>query len=160
MRINWHKKFDVGTEFARLPFMGIYRFPDKTTASPKTLIYPVPHPMNPFLGAHITLTLNGDIQIGPTAIPLFGREQYSINAHIEFSEFRGSIKSKWSLVKGKEYDLSEIRKGEVPKVITRLLVRDECKSVPEIGQNREWRNSAKDSCTACKSTYRKTRTRF
>jgi L-2-hydroxyglutarate oxidase len=133
------RKVGVGTEFACLPFMGIYRVSDKTAASPRTLIYPVPHPINPFLGAHITLTLNGSIKIGPTAIPLFGREQYSINSRVEFSEFRDSIKSMWSLVKGKEYDLSEILKGEVPKVITRLLVRDVSKLVPGVGQNREWK---------------------
>lgn len=36
-------------------------------------IYPVP---NPFLGVHYTITNDGSIKIGPTAIPAFWRENY------------------------------------------------------------------------------------
>ena len=102
------RSIGVGTEFACLPFKGVYRVSRRLISSPKTLIYPVPHSINPFLGVHITLTLDGDIKIGPTAMPLFGREQYSATNHVEFREIKDSLKSMLSLVKGKEYDLKEI----------------------------------------------------
>ena len=132
------RSIGVGTEFACLPFMGVYRVTKRTTSSPRTLIYPVPHPINPFLGVHVTLTLDGDIKIGPTAIPLFGREQYSLSARVHFSEIKDSIKSMFSLVKGKEYDLSEIFRDEVPKIFTKLLVRDIDKLVPGMDQIKKW----------------------
>ena len=42
----------------------------------KTNIYPVPNFANPFLGVHYTITSDGSIKIGPTAIPAFWRENY------------------------------------------------------------------------------------
>jgi len=128
----------VGNEFACLPFKGIYRVSKKLISSPKTLIYPVPHPINPFLGVHITLTLDGDIKIGPTAMPLFGREQYSATNHVEFREIKDSLKSMLSLVKGKEYDLKEILRDEIPKTMTKFLVRDMARIVPEVKEVKTW----------------------
>lgn len=40
------------------------------------LIYPVPDLNVPFLGVHFTKTINGEIFLGPTALPAFGRENY------------------------------------------------------------------------------------
>lgn len=37
----------------------------------RTNIYPVPMPGSPFLGVHFTPTMNGDIILGPNAIPAF-----------------------------------------------------------------------------------------
>ena len=133
------RSIGVGTEFACLPFMGIYRVSKKVYSSPRTLIYPVPHTINPFLGVHVTLTLGGDIKIGPTAIPLFGREQYSLSSKVGISEFKDSIKSMKSMIVGKEYDLWEIFRGEVPKIMTSLLVKEVNRLVPEIDKARHWR---------------------
>ena len=132
------RSIGVGTEFTCLPFKGIYRVSKRLISSPKTLIYPVPHPINPFLGVHITLTLDGDIKIGPTAMPLFGREQYSATNHVEFGEIKDSLKSMLSLIKGKEYDLKEILRDEIPKTMTKFLVRDIARIVPEIKDVKHW----------------------
>jgi L-2-hydroxyglutarate oxidase LhgO len=129
----------VGTEFACLPFKGIYRVSEKLNSSPKTLIYPVPHPVNPFLGVHITLTLDGDIKIGPTAIPLFGREQYSATDYVQFREIKDSLKSMLSLLKGKEYDLGEILRDEIPKTLTKFIVKDIARIVLGIEEANHWK---------------------
>lgn len=128
----------VGTEFVCLPFKGIYRVSKKLNSSPKTLVYPVPHPINPFLGVHITLTLDGDIKIGPTAIPLFGREQYSATDHVNYREIKDSLKSMLSLLKGKEYDLGEIFRDEMPKTLTKFIVKDIARIVPGIVEVNHW----------------------
>jgi L-2-hydroxyglutarate oxidase LhgO len=62
--------------YTMLPFKGIYLkyMSDKTAI--KTNIYPVPNLANPFLGVHYTVTYDGSIKIGPTAIPAFWRENY------------------------------------------------------------------------------------
>ena len=49
-------------------------------------IYPVPNLNNPFLGVHYTKTVDGDIKIGPTAIPAFWRENYEAAAGFNLSE--------------------------------------------------------------------------
>ena len=133
------RSIGVGNEFACLPFKGIYRVSKKLVSSPRTLIYPVPHPINPFLGVHITLTLDGDVKIGPTAMPLFGREQYSATNYVEFGEIKDSWKSMLSLMKGKEYDLKEILRDEIPKTMTKFLVRDIARIVPEIKEVKHWK---------------------
>ena len=42
----------------------------------KTLIYPVPNPRYPFLGAHFNRLLSGDVRVGPNAVVAFKREGY------------------------------------------------------------------------------------
>ena len=42
----------------------------------KTNLYPVPDLNVPFLGVHVTPSLEGTIYLGPTAVPALGRENY------------------------------------------------------------------------------------
>lgn len=72
------KLFGVGESFTLLPFKGIYY---KLSGSSKvicnSLIYPVPDLNVPFLGVHYTRKINGEIYLGPTAVPAMGREHYA-----------------------------------------------------------------------------------
>ena len=129
----------VGLEFKCLPFLGVYKASPRNAQSPKVLIYPIPHPINPFLGAHITLKLNGDIKIGPTAFPVIGREQYSLNSKFTFSEATSLLQSIASLTRGREYNLFEIIRTEFPKLFTKSLVKDIEKLVPGIDQGQLWK---------------------
>lgn len=70
---------DIGHRYRLIPFKGIYRKLKKS--APYTVngnIYPVPDIKNPFLGVHFTRGIHGDVYLGPTAIPAFGRENYGI----------------------------------------------------------------------------------
>ena len=71
--------FGVGCQYKVLPFKGTYK---KIVKSKNYLvrgnIYPVPDLRNPFLGVHFTKGYDGEIYIGPTAIPAFGREEYGL----------------------------------------------------------------------------------
>jgi L-2-hydroxyglutarate oxidase len=42
----------------------------------KGLIYPVPNPRYPFLGAHFNRLMNGEVRVGPSAVVAFKREGY------------------------------------------------------------------------------------
>jgi L-2-hydroxyglutarate oxidase len=43
------------------------------------LIYPVPDPAFPFLGVHLTRTVHGDVECGPSAVLAFAREGYRLD---------------------------------------------------------------------------------
>jgi L-2-hydroxyglutarate oxidase LhgO len=73
------RMFGVGEHLRLIPFKGIYR---KLRKGARLVvngnIYPVPDPRNPFLGVHFTRSVHGDVYLGPTAIPAFGRENYGV----------------------------------------------------------------------------------
>ena len=70
------KSFGLAKNYTILPFKGIYLKYTKNKTAIKTNIYPVPNLKNPFLGVHYTITADGSIKIGPTAIPALWRENY------------------------------------------------------------------------------------
>jgi L-2-hydroxyglutarate oxidase LhgO len=70
------KEFGLAKNYTMLPFKGIYLKYLENKSDIKTNIYPVPNLANPFLGVHYTITVDGSIKIGPTAIPAFWRENY------------------------------------------------------------------------------------
>jgi L-2-hydroxyglutarate oxidase LhgO len=70
------QNFGLAKNYTLLPFKGIYLKYMTNKSDIKTNIYPVPNLKNPFLGVHYTITNDGSIKIGPTAIPAFWRENY------------------------------------------------------------------------------------
>ena len=80
--------YGVGTEYRLLPFKGIYSKLKKPAADKiNGSIYPVPNIKNPFLGVHFTRSVHGDVYVGPTAIPAFGRENYGILKGLDSEAF-------------------------------------------------------------------------
>ena len=70
------KDFGFSKNYTIIPFKGIYLKYTGMDKPIKTNIYPTPNLKNPFLGVHYTLTVDGVIKIGPTAIPALWRENY------------------------------------------------------------------------------------
>ncbi len=69
--------FGLAENFRLIPFKGTYKkLKDDRASLVHGNIYPVPDLKNPFLGVHFTRTISGEVFIGPTAIPAFGRENY------------------------------------------------------------------------------------
>ena len=70
-------QFDVGRQYRILPFRGqFYRLRQESKVHVRGNIYPVPDLRNPFLGVHFTRRPEGEVTVGPSALPLLGREQY------------------------------------------------------------------------------------
>jgi (S)-2-hydroxyglutarate dehydrogenase len=132
------RKVDVGLEYAMLPFMGVYRATEEKSLPLKRLVYPVPHPINPFLGVHFTLTVDHKVKIGPTAIPISGREQYSFIEGWSASDIGQAFKGMKSLIRGDSHDLRAILKTEWPKIIQSHLVRESTELVPSADQVKNW----------------------
>jgi (S)-2-hydroxyglutarate dehydrogenase len=82
------RMFGVAEKYRLIPFKGVYRLLRKDAPfTVNSSIYPVPDIRNPFLGVHFTRSVHGDIYLGPTAIPAFGRENYGIIAGIDAEGF-------------------------------------------------------------------------
>jgi L-2-hydroxyglutarate oxidase len=131
----------IGTEYAMLPFMGVYRATSEKNLPLRRLVYPVPHPINPFLGVHFTLTIDGKVKIGPTAIPIAGREQYSLGTGWSASDMIQALRGLKSLVTGDAHDFGAILKSEWPKVIEKLLIKESIELVPTAGAVRDWQRN-------------------
>ena len=71
------KLFGVGKNFNLIPFKGIYwELKKKPNLFFDKNLYPVPDLKMPFLGVHVTPSIDKNIYLGPTAIPAFGSENY------------------------------------------------------------------------------------
>ena len=132
------KQIGFASEFAMVPFMGVYSATLAQNLPLRTLVYPTPHPINPFLGVHFTITLDGKIKIGPTAIPILGREQYSILSGLSFNEIKETFRGLIALASGDAHDLGKIFKSEWPKLFEKLLVRESLSLVPSASNVRNW----------------------
>ncbi|WP_405487316.1 L-2-hydroxyglutarate oxidase [Nocardia sp. NBC_00511] len=64
-------------ELRIVPFRGeYYRLPPARANLVSTLIYPIPDPELPFLGVHLSPTIDGELTVGPNAVLGLAREGY------------------------------------------------------------------------------------
>ena len=129
----------VGEDYAQLPVIGLYKITDKKELPLRTLIYPVPNPQNPFLGVHFTLTVSGEVKIGPTAIPILGREQYSFLNLPDFADLSESTKAVFYMLKNSPDNLFRLAKTELPKISSSVLVREGRNLVPSLNHEIKWK---------------------
>ncbi len=80
------KDYGLGERYVILPFKGLYLKYLGRDKPVKVNIYPVPDLKFPFLGVHFTVAVDHTIKIGPTAIPVLGRENYEGFSGINFKE--------------------------------------------------------------------------
>jgi L-2-hydroxyglutarate oxidase len=71
--------FGLAKDHVLVPFKGLYwKLRKGGDRWVRESIYPVPDLNFPFLGIHLTRGVAGDVYVGPTAIPAFGRENYGL----------------------------------------------------------------------------------
>ena len=67
----------IAEQYCILPFRGNFCcLSEDSLVKVRGNIYPVPDLHNPFLGIHFTRRPEGYVMVGPSALPIFGREQY------------------------------------------------------------------------------------
>ncbi len=81
------KLHGLAKSYTMIPFKGLYLKYYGDDQPLRTNVYPVPNMKNPFLGVHYTITSTNDIKIGPTAIPVFWRENYQGLSGFKLNEF-------------------------------------------------------------------------
>lgn len=79
--------YGFSRDYRILPFKGLYLYSPEPAGALRTNIYPVPDLEHPFLGVHFTVTVDGRIKIGPTAVPAFWREHYKGWGNFTLAEF-------------------------------------------------------------------------
>jgi L-2-hydroxyglutarate oxidase len=115
-----------------VPFRGEYhRLRDQRAYLVRSMIYPVPDPRFPFLGAHLTRSIGGEVHAGPNAVLALAREGYSWRDVdfadtwdlVQFPGFRRLLARHWRT------GLGEVRRSLSARAFAVTLQR----LVPEIG---------------------------
>jgi L-2-hydroxyglutarate oxidase LhgO len=133
------RKLGIAKNYRLIPFKGTYIGSMKMSRVLTRLVYPVPHPVNPFLGVHFTKTVNGQVKIGPTAIPVLGSEKYRFVDKFSPQEAAESILGISSLLNGNTHDIPEILKSEIPKLFRKSLISEASELVPKAKDFSDWR---------------------
>ena len=134
------KQVGVGQEYVCLPFLGAYRKSEFVAGNPKRLVYPVPNPINPFLGVHTTNTLSDEIKIGPTAFPVIGKEQYKFLDGFNAKELRDFYLATKTLLKSDSVNILELAKSEGIKLFKRPLIKKAKRLTNALDLNQKWKN--------------------
>lgn len=127
--------FGLADDYALMPFKGIYLYAPSLRNQLRAHVYPVPDPRNPFLGVHATLTVNGDLKIGPTAIPVLSRENYSVLSGLRWPEFKEVVRDLPAFLRSPHHDAIGLIRSEVPKYFNSVLVREARKLMPALDVN-------------------------
>jgi len=113
----------VGNEYIMLPFKGLYkRYLGKDKI--KTQIYPVPNIKNPFLGVHWTILSDKTIKIGPTAIPTFWRENYTMTSRFNFKEMLEILSLEMKLFAKNSFGFRDLAFYEMKYYIPYNLIKE------------------------------------
>jgi L-2-hydroxyglutarate oxidase LhgO len=111
-------------DYRILPFKGLYLYSSEPAGAFRTNVYPVPDLGYPFLGVHVTVTVDGRAKIGPTAIPCLWREQYDWHHGFRFGELASIAADMTRLALGAGFDfrslaIEEMRKYHRPTLVSR-----------------------------------------
>lgn len=128
-------QFGIAHQFTMLPFKGIYlKYMEDKTAI-KTNIYPVPNLANPFLGVHYTITADGSIKIGPTAIPALWRENYRGLENFNLLEMVEILYNGMKLLFTNAFNFRTLAFNELKNYNTKIFIQKAKNMVYQIGDN-------------------------
>lgn len=123
-----------------IPFLGLYFGSKKLNEKVKIPIYPVPNPINPFLGVHLTPTIGGLTKIGPTAIPVLGREQYTWNSGASLSDMFGSSRALATMAIKQPRAFWDLATKELPRLLRPNVLREASALHDAVGDIDDWQN--------------------
>jgi L-2-hydroxyglutarate oxidase LhgO len=82
--------------------------------------------------------MDGHVKIGPSALPIIGRNQYTATSPFLAEDFKTFCKNLFSLAKGDKHDLLSMMKYEIPKLMTSNLVKAASQLVPAAHNVKNW----------------------
>ena len=134
------RDFGFSQDYSILPFKGLYLYADAEAGRLATQIYPVPDIHNPFLGVHFTITVDGHIKIGPTAIPAFWRENYTGLNGFNWNEFLEIAGLELKLFLANDFGFRRLAVQEMRKYFRTRLVQLASEMVEGIQERhfRQW----------------------
>ncbi|NNF16948.1 MAG: FAD-dependent oxidoreductase [Gammaproteobacteria bacterium] len=133
------KAFGFCQNYTIMPFKGLYLF-GRHPGSVATNIYPVPDIANPFLGVHYTVSANGRISIGPTAIPAFWREHYRGFSGFSLRELLAITSRQLGLLVRNDFGFRGLAWQEIPKYLKSTMIKlaGELAENPEQDEFDQW----------------------
>ena len=124
--------FGVGEDYRMLPVKGLYWYANWPAGRLQSHVYPVPDPRNPFLGVHLTVTVDGRAKVGPTAIPSLWREDYGGVRGFDAREAAGVARLYPRFLRSPHHDVPGLVRSELPKYSRRYLVSQASALVPSV----------------------------
>jgi L-2-hydroxyglutarate oxidase LhgO len=127
--------FGMCDDYAVLPFKGLYWYGDRARWAPGRLrrhVYPVPDPRNPFLGVHLTVTVDGRAKIGPTALPALWRESYGGLHGLAPGDVADVVRQLRRFLTSRHHDVPALLRSELPAYWRPHLVREAARMVPSV----------------------------
>ncbi len=124
--------FGVGMDYAMLPFKGLYWYGNWAPGTLKRHVYPVPDPRNPFLGTHVTVTVDGRAKVGPTAIPSMWRQDYGGIGNFSSGELARIARLYPRFFRSKHHNVWGLMRTELPKYSRKKLVSEARQLVPTL----------------------------
>jgi len=118
--------------YVMLPFKGLYWHANLPAGFLTRHVYPVPDPKNPFLGVHATVTVAGEMKIGPTAIPALSRENYEKLVGVNPRDLGEVARYLPQFLSSPHHDAKELVRSEVPKYLKNKLVEQAALLIPEL----------------------------
>lgn len=116
------RDFGFSQRYRMLPFKGLYLYSEEPAGAFRAHVYPVPDIRNPFLGVHFTVTVDGRVKIGPTAIPALWRENYGGFAGFSAVELVEIVRRQAGLFLGAGFDFRRLAWEEIQKNSKRVMV--------------------------------------
>lgn len=129
------RKIGLVHHYTMLPFKGIYLKYLGDKSAIKTNIYPVPNLNNPFLGVHYTVTYDGSIKIGPTAIPAFWRENYQGLKNFKFFELLAIVSTEIKLFVLNAFNFRKLALSEMKNYKKSVFIQKAKRMVKRIGDD-------------------------
>lgn len=126
------EKSGFADDFVMLPFIGLYAYAPSLKGRLTRHVYPVPDPRNPFLGVHATVTVDGSVKIGPTAIPALSREAYRALRDIDIRELSEILQTFPKFLLSPHHNVGSLLRTELPKYSRSWLVHEARKLVPDL----------------------------
>ena len=115
-----------------LPFKGLYWYGSWEPGRLQRHVYPVPDSRNPFLGVHLTVTVDGKAKIGPTAIPALWRQDYGGLGGFDAGEAWQVARTFPRFLGSTHHDVPGLIRSELPKYLRRHLVSQASALVPSV----------------------------
>ncbi|HEY8483841.1 MAG TPA: L-2-hydroxyglutarate oxidase [Longimicrobiales bacterium] len=116
------RDFGFSADHRILPFKGLYLYAELGEGWLRRHIYPVPELKYPFLGVHFTVTVQGRVKIGPTAIPALWREQYGGLRNFRLGEFLEIGRLAANVYAGNAFEFRNLARRELEKRSRRRLL--------------------------------------
>ncbi len=116
------RHYGFAEDYLMLPFKGLYLYSAEPARAFRTHIYPVPDLQHPFLGVHFTLTVDGRVKIGPTAIPALWKEHYQGLENFDLAEMREILTVLTGLFVQNDFDFRGLAYRELKKLSRAHLV--------------------------------------